>query len=56
MLDAYREGDMVWVQDYHLMLVPSMLRAAKPHMKIGLFPNPLPCQHVAGAIMLVGIG
>jgi trehalose-6-phosphate synthase len=36
-LDVYEDGDAVFVQDFHLMLVPSLLRAAKPHMKIGFF-------------------
>ena len=25
-MSVYQEGDLVWVQDYHLMLVPEMLR------------------------------
>ncbi|GJJ09322.1 hypothetical protein Clacol_003544 [Clathrus columnatus] len=33
----YREGDIVWVNDYHLMLVPSMVRAALPSAIIGFF-------------------
>ncbi|MCE7973308.1 MAG: trehalose-6-phosphate synthase [Leptolyngbya sp. PLA1] len=34
---AAREGDMVWVQDFHLQLVPSMLREARPDLRIGFF-------------------
>ena len=34
-LDAYQPGDIVWVQDYHLMLLPSLLKAAVPRMKVG---------------------
>lgn len=30
--DALR--DVVWVQDYHLMLLPSLLKAAVPRMKV----------------------
>ena len=30
----YREGDMVWVQDYHLMLLPALLKLRKPKMKV----------------------
>ena len=29
--------DMVWVHDYHLMLLPRILREARPDLKIGLF-------------------
>jgi trehalose 6-phosphate synthase/phosphatase len=29
--------DIVWVHDYHLMLLPSMLRAQRPNLKIGFF-------------------
>lgn len=32
-----RQGDVVWVHDYHLQLVPAMLRALKPKLKIGFF-------------------
>jgi len=37
-LRAYQPGDMVWVQDYHLMLLPSMLKTAVPKMKV--------CTHI----------
>ena len=30
-------GSTVWVHDYHLQLVPGMLRAAQPDLKIGFF-------------------
>ena len=30
----YQEGDMVWVQDYHLMLLPALLKNRKPKMKV----------------------
>ena len=30
-------GDLFWVQDYHLMLVPSFLRAKRPKARIGWF-------------------
>jgi trehalose 6-phosphate synthase/phosphatase len=26
-----------WVQDYHLMLLPSLLKAVVPKMKVGFF-------------------
>ncbi len=32
-----RKGDVVWVHDYHLQLVPAMLRAMRPGVKIGFF-------------------
>jgi trehalose-6-phosphate synthase/trehalose-6-phosphatase len=35
--EKYKEGDVVWVHDYHLMLVPSMLRKLIPTAKIGFF-------------------
>jgi len=31
------EGAVVWVQDYQLQLVPAMLRAARPDLRIGFF-------------------
>jgi len=38
--DIIHEGDMVWVHDYHLMLLPQMLRESHPEsfdLKIGFF-------------------
>lgn len=29
--------DMVWVQDYHFMLLPRMLKDRQPHLRIGFF-------------------
>lgn len=34
---AYTEGDTVWVHDYHLMLVPQMVREKLPLAPIGFF-------------------
>lgn len=31
------DDDIVWVHDYHLMLLPQLLRAVKPELKIGFF-------------------
>lgn len=31
------EGDQVWIHDYHLFLVPSMLRGAEKGLKVGFF-------------------
>ena len=33
----YRPGDLVWVHDYQLMLVPALLRARLPEARIGFF-------------------
>lgn len=33
----YQPGDMVWVHDYQLMLVPQMLRERVPRARIGFF-------------------
>lgn len=35
MLATYEPGDHVLVHDYHLMLVPGLLRVADPSMRIG---------------------
>jgi len=32
-----RKGDTVWIHDYHLQLVPQMLRALRPDLRIGFF-------------------
>lgn len=36
-LERTKPGDLVWIHDYQLMLVPSLLRAARPGIKIGFF-------------------
>lgn len=36
-VEVYEEGDIVWVHDYHLMLVPLMVREKLPHAAIGFF-------------------
>mmetsp|Transcript_17570 Transcript_17570/g.22553 ORF Transcript_17570/g.22553 Transcript_17570/m.22553 type:complete len:1118 (+) Transcript_17570:184-3537(+) len=35
--EVYREGDLIWVQDYHFMLLPQMLRSRLPNAKIGIY-------------------
>jgi trehalose 6-phosphate synthase len=35
--DYAERGAMVWVQDYHLQLVPEMLREMRPDLRIGFF-------------------
>jgi trehalose-6-phosphate synthase len=45
-----RDGDLVWVQDYHLMLLPSMLRekiSDAKKVKIGFFLHtPFPSSEI----------
>ncbi|GAB1196081.1 glycosyltransferase family 20-domain-containing protein [Aspergillus pseudonomiae] len=36
-LKEYQEGDIVWIHDYHLFLLPSMLRQRIPNIYIGFF-------------------
>lgn len=36
-LKVVRPGDTVWVHDYHLMLLPAMLRAEVDDMRVGFF-------------------
>jgi trehalose 6-phosphate synthase/phosphatase len=44
---CYRPGDRVWVHDYHLMLVPRMLRERVPDARIGFFLHvPFPSSEV----------
>ena len=37
LLEIIKPGDVVWVHDYHLMLLPKMLRDKKPEVPIGFF-------------------
>ncbi|KAJ6470470.1 glycosyltransferase family 20-domain-containing protein [Mycena sanguinolenta] len=44
---VYRPGGLVWVHDYHLLLVPKLLRALVPDAVIGLFVHtPFPSSEV----------
>jgi trehalose 6-phosphate synthase len=39
------EGGVVWVQDYHLLLVPTLLRHMRPDLRIGFFLHiPFPSE------------
>lgn len=36
-VERYRSGDIVWIHDYHLMLVPQFIKAKRPDAKVGFF-------------------
>lgn len=36
-LEVYQPGDIIWIHDYHLMLLPEMLRKQLPNASIGFF-------------------
>jgi trehalose 6-phosphate synthase/phosphatase len=44
---AWRPGDTVWVHDYHLMILPAMLRDKVPEARIGFFLHtPFPSAEI----------
>ncbi len=46
-VEQYRPGDLIWVHDYHLMLLPRMLREALPDAAIGFFLHiPFPSAEI----------
>ncbi|KAG9307403.1 hypothetical protein G9A89_017232 [Geosiphon pyriformis] len=46
-IEVYRPGDIVWIHDYHLLLVPEMLRKRLPEAPIGLFIHaPFPSSEI----------
>jgi trehalose 6-phosphate synthase/phosphatase len=46
-VEHYREGDLVWVHDYQLTLVPAMVRQQLPSARIGFFLHvPFPSDDV----------
>lgn len=46
-LKTAKRGDLVWVHDFHLMLVPRILRDARPDLQIGFFLHtPFPSSEV----------
>jgi trehalose 6-phosphate synthase/phosphatase len=43
----YQSGDMIWVHDYHLLLLPGLLRRRLPDARIGFFLHiPFPADEV----------
>lgn len=36
-IDTVAENGRLWIQDYHLQLMPALVRAARPDVRIGLF-------------------
>jgi trehalose 6-phosphate synthase/phosphatase len=36
-VEAYHQGDLVWIHGFHLMLLPSFLRRDIPNCKVGMF-------------------
>jgi trehalose 6-phosphate synthase/phosphatase len=46
-ISLYKPGDTVWIHDYHLMLLPALLRSKVPDMKIGFFfHTPFPSSEI----------
>ncbi|KAI8799255.1 glycosyltransferase family 20-domain-containing protein [Cladochytrium replicatum] len=44
---VYRPGDLIWINDYHLLLVPSLLRKLIPKASIGFFLHtPFPSSEI----------
>ncbi len=47
LLPMLRPGDIIWIHDYQLMLLPQMLRQHKPHATIGFFLHiPFPSYEI----------
>ena len=48
---ADRAGDLVWVHDYQLLLVPALLREPRPDVRIGFFLHiPFPSSEIFGIL------
>ncbi|KAI7892938.1 glycosyltransferase family 20-domain-containing protein [Mucor mucedo] len=46
-VEQYQTGDVIWIHDYHLLLVPNMVRAKLPKARIGLFVHsPFPSSEI----------
>lgn len=46
-IDQIEEGDKVWIHDYQLLLVPQLIKAAKPDVPIGFFLHiPFPSYEI----------
>ena len=50
-LDEMRPDDLIWVHDYHLMLLPRLLREARPQARVGFFLHiPFPSSDLFRAL------
>ena len=46
-LRVFQAQDLVWIHDYQLMVLPAILREARPKMKIGWFLHtPFPSSEI----------
>jgi trehalose 6-phosphate synthase/phosphatase len=46
-VEQYQTGDTIWIHDYHLLLVPDMVRNKLPKARIGLFVHsPFPSSEI----------
>ncbi|KAF8975913.1 threalose-6-phosphate phosphatase [Entomortierella lignicola] len=46
-VEHYRKGDIIWIHDYHLLLVPHMVRQKLPSAAIGVFIHaPFPSSEI----------
>jgi len=46
-METAKKNDLIWVHDYHLMLVPKLLRKRRPDLRIGFFLHtPFPSYEV----------
>ena len=46
-LDSLQEGDIVWIHDYHLMLLPALLRERRKDLTLGFFLHiPFPSYEI----------
>ncbi len=50
-LKVIQPGDVVWVHDYHLMLLPKMLKEVMPNLTVGFFLH-IPFPNIGGFRML----
>jgi len=45
--EIYRPGDLIWIHDYHLLLLPRLIRESLPDAVVGLFVHtPFPSSEV----------
>jgi trehalose-6-phosphate synthase len=46
-VEIYKSGDIIWIHDYHLLLVPSMIRKVIPNATVGIFLHtPFPSSEI----------
>jgi len=51
-MEVFKEGDIIWIHDFHLLMLPQLIRNKLPNATIGFFQHiPFPCFDIFKILM-----